>query len=1181
MFDMPNNVHKNTVSRGIGTFLAGVLCLLSLSACRDHNETYTHFVDKLNETAYAYRYKNLDSTLFYAQKAYDRARHYGDGKAEAINNMAFVYIANMDYEKADSLLKTVATHTDNQVELLVADIQMMRLCQRMSANRLFYDYREKAITRLRRIKEEPAALTPQLSKRMVYAESEMEIVISTYYYYVGQQKRSARAIERIDKSTIAPDTAQYLNYLYNIGSGGILSGASPEEIRQREFEHLVECFALARRSGNIYFEANSLGAIAEHLLDTIARRQLVDNNPAAMKLINPENYPDDDVAGELAVKSLELFETYGDKYQIAGAHRTLASCYMQAGDYEYALDHLHAALADTIVNKAPDLVASVREQMSVAFSAIDDKVSSDYSRNIYLDIQDDTRQDRMLESRAGMLKKSEHQLNMLLAIVVAAILLLITMLWWFNRMYQKRNRNEENRRLLEPLKEWSKGNMEKTKQIDEQYEEITEKMAMVNSALEKNSERNIEQRARISLAISLLPLIDRIINEVRMLHDRKEENCIVEFRKEYVMELIDKINQSNDTLTRWIKLTEGQLSLKPVSFRLQELFDIIAKNKNTFAAKGVELVVNPTSATLKADRILTLFMINTLADNARKFTPKGGKVELDAKEKDGCVEVSVSDTGCGLSDDEKASIFDHKISNGHGFGLMNCKGIIEKYRKTSSRFACATIGVESEKGRGARFFFRLPKGVARTLVALITLALPALMAYATQGSSSAKETDHGRLAANYADSAYYSNIDGHYRKTIDYADSCLHHLNQRYAQLRPDGKDLLKMTSDNTLDLAETRWLADTLDIDFSVIVDIRNETAVAALALHEWQLYRYNNTAFTMLYNQLSADNTLADYCAKMRSSQANKTVAMIFLVMLLLVIPPAYYMLYYRHRLYFRYCEELISSLYAELNSPSPLETKLKQAEKLAESDLPQQLAEVVNTIRTTLAEALEVRKDKEQLIEQASDRLNKAEYESNNLYVCNSILDNCLSTLKHETMYYPGRIKQMMERQENDLQMGETLEVVEYYKHVYTMLCSQAVSQISATSFAMRRMPVEQLLSGYDASGDTTAVVVCNEYLIRRLLRVVDGLSVGGVKQVEVKASKSGYVHFTARLSALVYPVDLDFVYTDITEQSIPYLLCRQIMREHSEATGRRACGMEALNRNGESAEIRFLLPVAHHQ
>ena len=1179
MVGMPNNVHKKNISRGIGTFLIGVLCLLSLSACRDNNNPHTQYIDKLNETAYAFRYKNLDSTFFYAKKAYDNSQNYGDGKAEALNNMAFVFIANMEYEKADSLLMTVATHTTNQVELLVADIQMMRLCQRMSANRLFYDFQENAISRRRRIMEEPSALTPHLTKRMVYAESEMEIVVSTYYYYIGQHNRSANAIERINKSIIASDTAQYLNYIYNIGSGGILRKKSPEDIRQREFELLVECYITARKTGNVYFEANALGAISEHLLDTIGRRQLVGNNPAAMKLINPENLPDSIVARQLAIQELDLFKKYGDKYQIAGAHRTLASAYMQAGNYQYALDHLYAALADTIVNKAPALVASVREQMSVAFSAIDDKVSSDYSRNIYLDIQDDTRQDRMFESRADMLRKSEHQLNLLLAIVVATIILIITMLWWFNRLYQKRNKTEENRRLLDPLQQWSKRNKDKNKETEERYEEITEKMAVVNSTLEKNSERNIEQRARISLAISLLPLIDRIINEVRMLHSRKEDDSVVEFRKEYIAELINKINQTNDTLTRWIKLTEGQLSLKPVSFRLQELFDIISKNKNTFAAKGVDLVVRPTSATLKADRILTLFMINTLADNARKFTPEGGRVEVSAKEDNGCVEVSVSDTGCGLTESEMASVFDRKVSNGHGFGLMNCRGIIEKYRKTSSRFACATIGVESQKGRGSRFFFRLPKGVAKTLAALFALAMPSMLIYATADHadmSTNMQVDHSQLAASFADSAYYANIDGQYRKTLEYADSCLYHLNQRYLQLRPNGKDLLKKISDNTLDIADTRWLSDTLSIDFTVIVDIRNETAVAALALHEWELYRYNNTAFTKLYNLLSADNTIADYCAKMRTSQTNKTVAIIFLVMLLLAIPPAYYMLYYRHRLYFRYCEELISGLYAELNSPSSLETKLKQAEKLAGSDLPQQLAEVVDIIRRTVAEALEVRKDKEELIEQATDRLNKTEYESNNLYVSNSILDNCLSTLKHETMYYPGRIKQMMERETCACQMGDTLEVVEYYKNVYSMLCSQAASQIRTTSFAMRHTPVSQLLQDYHVTGDTTAVVICNEYLILRLLHVVEGLSAGGIKQVEVNVTKSGYALFIIRLQSLSHPVDLNKVFTDITELSIPYLLCRQIMREHSEATSRRACGIEALNNNDESAEIRFMLP-----
>ena len=167
-------------------------------------------------------------------------------------------------------------------------------------------------------------------------------------------------------------------------------------------------------------------------------------------------------------------------------------------------------------------------------------------------------------------------------------------------------------------------------------------------------------------------------------------------------------------------------------------------------------------------------------------------------------------------------------------------------------------------------------------------------------------------------------------------------------------------------------------------------------------------------------------------------------------------------------------------------------------------------------------------------------------------------------------------MMERETCACQMGDTLEVVEYYKNVYSMLCSQAASQIRTTSFAMRHTPVSQLLQDYHVTGDTTAVVICNEYLILRLLHVVEGLSAGGIKQVEVNVTNSGYALFIIRLQSLSHPVDLNKVFTDITELSIPYLLCRQIMREHSEATSRRACGIEAINNNDESAEIRFMLP-----
>ena len=88
--------------------------------------------------------------------------------------------------------------TDNQVELLVADIQLMRLCQRESLNKEFYDYYEKAQKRLHRIEEDERLLSDRQRRRMVYARTEFAIVTSTYYYYVGLEQPSVRAIRQIN-----------------------------------------------------------------------------------------------------------------------------------------------------------------------------------------------------------------------------------------------------------------------------------------------------------------------------------------------------------------------------------------------------------------------------------------------------------------------------------------------------------------------------------------------------------------------------------------------------------------------------------------------------------------------------------------------------------------------------------------------------------------------------------------------------------------------------------------------------------------------------------------------------------------------------------------------------------------------------------------------------------------------
>ena len=108
--------------------------IILLSACSPKDR---QSVDKLNSISYAYHYRDIDSTACYAQRAYDLSDDYPSGRAEALNNLAFVRIIQMQYDEAKALLDSVPEVTDNQLELLVSYIQQMRLCQRRSHNREF------------------------------------------------------------------------------------------------------------------------------------------------------------------------------------------------------------------------------------------------------------------------------------------------------------------------------------------------------------------------------------------------------------------------------------------------------------------------------------------------------------------------------------------------------------------------------------------------------------------------------------------------------------------------------------------------------------------------------------------------------------------------------------------------------------------------------------------------------------------------------------------------------------------------------------------------------------------------------------------------------------------------------------------------------------------------------------
>ena len=921
----------------------------------------------LNEKSYFYHYRNIDSTTYYAQRAYELSDEYSTGRAAALNNLAFVDIAKMYYSKAVKSLNEVFATTDNQIELLIADVQMMRVCQRKSMNKEFYDYYNKAIERLKRIKEEIGRLDQTTKLRLAYAESEFYIVSSTYYYYVGMYDKSRDNLLSINADDLIQiDSAQVANYLYNIGSGGIVVGDNQAQIAQAEREYLYQCRYIGKKNNYIFWLANVLQALAEQDLAK-----------------NPQQ------ATEEAEQSLALFQQYGDIYQIAGAYRTLANCHITQGNYTKALENLKLSLNyNPRIDYAPDLLASIHERLSVVYAAMGQMDESIYNRREYLALQEGKRQDRFLENRLETLKKESVKRNLWMFGVIAAIVLLIIMLNIFYRMRKNIRKKNEADRLAEIT--W----------LEEKYEEIQENTVAAKQKLISNKKRNLENRAKISLVNSLLPLIDRMVYSIDKIENKDAENYAETL--EYITEIADEINKKNELLTEWIQMRQGELSLKVETFELQSLFDILKKAKVSCQMKGVTLEVNDTTDKVKADKTLTTFMLNTLIDNARKFTPAGGTITVSSKSIDDYVEISVTDTGQGIDQNTLSNIFDHKVYEGHGFGLMNCKGIIEKYKKVSSLFKNTLISAESEKGKGSRFFFRLPKGTVRTIIALISLFTFSVGAHA-----------------------------------------------------------------DNISQL---------------------DSIAVAALHDKDFKAYNEYNTAYIKQLKDNSVDKKLPDYCKTIQKGQVNKMVAIILLVIIMLTIIPLYYLLVWR-------------------------------------------FAKHGRLMQKSMTDKIASRKTE---IELAEDVCRKVNMENSNFYISNNVLDNCLSTLKHETMYYPSRIRESIVN--NRLQINDLKELITYYKDLYMILDEQAMRETDKFKIHLEKL---------DISGES---ILGDKILIYYLLSLLGG-----------KISE----HYA----------DGDYVILKFkhTISNIDYLIVRQILRDHADATSLRACGIETTDN-----EITIKLP-----
>lgn len=1428
-------------------YIIGIVLFASFFSCTDMVPTKeVRLIDSLNGKAYAYRYRSLDSSYKYADAAYRQVNFYKSGKAEASNNLGFCAYMNMDFDRAEALHKEVYKLTKNELELLIADIGLMKICQRTAMNKEYYDYRNSALRRMKRIREESDLFADRHETlRLDYAFTEFFIVSSIYYYYLQQRQEAIDALNQIPEDEALTDTNQLLYYHYIKGSASLVEANNPEERKLREFDQLYYTWRTAVQSKHPYFEGNGLQGLA-NLMVSPANFEFY--RVRRTHALDQFDFPVDSLMPlRMAQLALEKFQEYDDLYQIAGAYVSIGKYLNAHGRYSEALDTLTKALdcvnqhhllyyhykADTLdklwpyaegdttytgvpwiteekVKTVPEWISRIREQLSVSYAGLGMKHASDYNRNIYLDILNFTRQDKELESRYISLEAGSRQMTLVLSVVIVGLVLVVILWWFFNKSSKTRNQVDVERlqqilslcrditssipmnvpliqqgidqlfgkgrmtleipeegkaalvpvhrlskdekalvHVLEPYIIWAADNEQMVEALSDERIQLEKQRYVYEQHIAGNKRQNLIKKACLAIVNGINPYIDRILNEVHKLTEKGyiDDEKIKKEKYQYIDELVTTINEYNDILALWIKMKQGTLSLNIETFGLNELFDLLGKGRRAFEMKEQTLEIEPTHAMVKADRALTLFMINTLAENARKYTPEGGVIKVYARTTDSYVEISVEDNGRGISAEDVAQIIGEKVydsrvigmknatdadelkeNKGSGFGLMNCKGIIEKYKKTNELFRVCVFNVESELGKGSRFYFRLPSGVRKVIGVLLCLLLPFGMGSCLYDpippmlqdtdsivviTDSAYE-DLLDAASDYANAAYFANVDEQYEIALQYADSAILLLNEHYQKYaRPDATHrYMKLVGEGIP--AEILWWNELFDSDYHVILDIRNEAAVAFLALKQLDAYSYNNSAFTDLYKLQGEDQTLEGYCRQLERSNINKTVGIILCFVLLIVSLVGYYLLYLRKRIQNRLSLEQVLEINQKVFAASlirPQEQENAEALQREEStlkEIPQRIVDEafgsVNELLTIdrmgiavynetthlleyasspgqempemvqlcfdsreyiseqhrqaiplMVEAggehqcvgvlyLERREGTEQEtdrllfelvaryvaivvfnavvklatkyrdIESAHEETQRASWEDSMLHVQNMVLDNCLSTIKHETIYYPNKIKQIIGRlnaqnlsEKEEKEAVETMtELIEYYKGIFTILSSCASRQLEEVTFRRTTIPVQEL---FETAGKYFKKSVKNRMdKIELEMAPIDARVIGDVNQLRfllenlIDEALTVHEDGVLRLQARKDDEYIRFLFTDTRrEKSVmelnqlfypnlarmtsgekgklrgtEYLVCKQIIRDHDEFAGRRGCRINAEPAEGGGFTVYFTIP-----
>jgi signal transduction histidine kinase len=178
------------------------------------------------------------------------------------------------------------------------------------------------------------------------------------------------------------------------------------------------------------------------------------------------------------------------------------------------------------------------------------------------------------------------------------------------------------------------------------------------------------------------------------------------------------IHQSTNNIFRllqnlldWSKSQTGRLVVTPKEFEFKRILENSASVLRSLAdQKNIEIKFDCNEdLILYADPLMIETVLRNLINNAIKFTPENGMIEIAANQIEDQINISVKDSGIGISEEDALNLFriDSTVKrkgtnneDGSGLGLILCKEFVDKNN--------GTIWVNTSPGEGSSFFFTVP-----------------------------------------------------------------------------------------------------------------------------------------------------------------------------------------------------------------------------------------------------------------------------------------------------------------------------------------------------------------------------------------------------------------------------------------------------------------------------------------